>query len=45
MKILTKLLKEKFKLDKLDEILKVVMDSRKIEKDSLFLLSTMEINI
>ena len=36
MKILTKLLKEKFKLDKLDEILKVVMDSRKIEKDSLF---------
>ena len=36
MKILTKLLKEKFKLEKLDEILKVVMDSRKIEKDSLF---------
>lgn len=36
MKTLTKLLKEKFKLDKLNEILKVIMDSRQVEKDSLF---------
>ncbi len=36
MKILTEIIKEKFKLQKLNEILKVVMDSRKIEKDYLF---------
>lgn len=36
MKILTRLLKEKFKLENLDEVSKVIMDSRKVEKNSLF---------
>lgn len=36
MKILTKLLKEKFKLNNIKEIVKVVMDSRKVEEGSLF---------
>lgn len=36
MKTLTRLLKEKFKLENLEEISKVVMDSRKIERNSLF---------
>lgn len=36
MKILTKILQEKFKIDKLNEISKVVMDSRKVEKNSIF---------
>lgn len=36
MKILTKLLKEKFKLNDIKEIVKVVMDSRKVEEGVLF---------
>ena len=36
MKVLTELLKEKYKLDKIKEITKVIMDSRKIEEGALF---------
>lgn len=36
MKTLTKILQDRFKLDKIEEISKVVMDSRKIERNSLF---------
>lgn len=36
MEILTKLLRKKFKLENLNEISKVTMDSRKVNKDALF---------
>lgn len=36
MKVLTEILKKRFQLEKLDEISTVVMDSRKVEKGSLF---------
>lgn len=36
MKVLTEILKKKFGLENLDEIEKVVMDSRKVEKGALF---------
>lgn len=37
MKVLTEILKRKYKLNSVEEISKVVMDSRKIEKNSLFI--------